>query len=84
MLTLYGGPELNSREVRQNLANCKGWPAWRPKSEGFGHAYMIQDMEKEPILQMGSDKMIPKYVYDKPFMIRFPDRSEGFQPDRKG
>jgi hypothetical protein len=37
---------------------------------------MTQDMEKEPILQMGSDKMIPKRVYDKPFTIRFPDRSE--------
>jgi ribonuclease HI len=36
---------------------------------------------------MGSDKMIPRHVYGKPFMIRFPDRSEwkeGFQPDRKG
>jgi hypothetical protein len=44
-------------------------------------------MKKEPILQMGSNKMIPKHVYDKPFMIRFPDRSEwkeGLQPDRKG
>jgi hypothetical protein len=30
----------------------------RPESEGFGHAHMIQDMKKEPILQMGSDKMI--------------------------
>jgi hypothetical protein len=36
----------------------------KPKSEGFGHAYMIQDTEEEPILQMGSDKMIPKHVYD--------------------
>jgi hypothetical protein len=48
---------------------------------------MTQDMKKEPILQMGSDKMIPRSVYDKPFMIRFPNRSEwkeGFQPDRKG
>jgi hypothetical protein len=36
---------------------------------------------------MGSDKMIPRPAYDKPFTIRFPDRSEwkkGFQPDRKG
>jgi ribonuclease HI len=36
---------------------------------------------------MGSDKMIPRHVYDKPFIIRFPDRSEwkeGFLPDRKG
>jgi hypothetical protein len=39
------------------------------------------------ILQMGSDKMITRHVYDKPFTIRFPDTSEwkkGLQPDRKG
>jgi hypothetical protein len=44
---------------------------------------MTQDMEKEPILQMGSDKMIPRHV----FTIRFSERSEwkkGFQPNRKG
>jgi hypothetical protein len=60
---------------------------WKHKSEGFGHAYMTQDMEKETILQMVSDIMIPRHVYDKPFRIRFPDRNEwkeGFQPDRKG
>jgi hypothetical protein len=36
---------------------------------------------------MGSDEMIPRHVYYKPFTIRFPDRSvwkEGFQPDRNG
>jgi hypothetical protein len=36
---------------------------------------------------MGSDKMIPRHVCDKPFTIRFPDRSEWkkvFQPDSKG
>jgi hypothetical protein len=44
-------------------------------------------MEKGPILQMGSDKMIPKHVYEKSFTIRIPDKSEwkrGFQPDRNG
>jgi hypothetical protein len=48
---------------------------------------MTQDMEKEPILQMGSDKMIPRHVYDKFFAIRLSDRSEWkkwFQPDIKG
>jgi hypothetical protein len=35
-------------------------------------------MEKEPILQMGSDKMILRYVYEKPFTVRFPDRSDYF------
>jgi hypothetical protein len=48
----------------------------KPKSEDSGHAYMTQDMEKEPIVHMESDKMIPRYVCDKPFTIRFPDRSE--------
>jgi hypothetical protein len=60
---------------------------WRPESEGFGHAYMIKDMKKESILLMGSDKMIPKHVYDKPFTIRFPDRSEwkeGFNLTERG
>jgi hypothetical protein len=47
-----------------------------PKSAGFGHACMTQDMKQEPILQMGSDKMIRRHVYDKPYMIRFPDSSE--------
>jgi hypothetical protein len=59
---------------------------WKPKSEGFGHAYMTQDIEKEPILQMGSDKMIPRHVYDKPYMIRLPIRSEckkGFRPIKR-
>jgi hypothetical protein len=60
---------------------------WKRKSESFGQAYVTQDMEKEPILQMRSDKMILRHVYDKSFMIRFPDRGEwkkGFQPGRKG
>jgi hypothetical protein len=55
---------------------------WKPKSEGFG-----QNMKKEPLLQMGPDKMIPRQVYDNPFTISFPDRStwkEGFQSDRMG
>jgi hypothetical protein len=40
------------------------------------HAYMTQDMKKETILQMGSDKMIPRHVYVKPLTLRFPDRTE--------
>jgi hypothetical protein len=44
-------------------------------------------MESEPVLQMGSDKMMPRHVYEKLFMIRFPDVSKwnkGFQCDKKG
>jgi hypothetical protein len=28
--------------------HCSG--QWKPKSEGFGHTYMTQDMKEEPIL----------------------------------
>jgi hypothetical protein len=60
---------------------------WKPKSEGFGHAYMTRDIETEPILQMGTDKMVPRNVHEKSFTIRLPDRSEwkkDFEPDKKG
>jgi hypothetical protein len=48
---------------------------------------MTQDMEKKPIQQMGSDKMIPRHLYDTPFTIRFPDRGEwkmDFNPIERG
>jgi hypothetical protein len=60
---------------------------WKPKSEGFGHAYVSLGTKAEPILETGTDRMIPRHVYDKIFTARFPDRSERknrFQPDRKG
>jgi hypothetical protein len=37
--------------------------------------------------QMGSDKMTPRHVYNEPYTIRLPDRSEwnkGFRPNKKG
>jgi hypothetical protein len=43
--------------------------------------------EKEPIPHMGTERMLSRRVYDRPFRIIFPDRSQwtdGFQPDRKG
>jgi hypothetical protein len=60
---------------------------WKCKFEGCVNAYMFPGMKKEPILQMGTNKMTMRHVYDKYFTIRFPDRSEwkdGFQPDKKG
>jgi hypothetical protein len=36
---------------------------WRPKSLWYGHMSKAQDMMKEPILQMGTDKMIPRYAF---------------------
>jgi hypothetical protein len=35
-------------KIGNDRLRCK--EQWNPKSEGFGHAYMTQDMEKEPIL----------------------------------
>jgi hypothetical protein len=39
-----------------------------PKSEGFEDAYMTQD-----ILQMGTDEMKLRHIYDKPFTVRVSD-----------
>jgi hypothetical protein len=47
---------------------------------------MTQDIETEPILQMGTDKMVPRNVYEKAFTIILRNRSEwkkGFKPDKK-
>jgi hypothetical protein len=48
---------------------------------------MSQATKEELILQMRTDKMILRHVYDKSFTVRFLDRSEQrnrFQPSRKG
>jgi hypothetical protein len=90
MAVLLGLPQLHLQvEAESKIGNYRLHCSdqWKPKSEGFGHAYMTQDMKKELILQMGFDKMIPRHVYDKPFTIRLPERSEwkeGFEPDRMG
>jgi hypothetical protein len=60
MEVLLGLPPLHLHvEVEAKIGNyrlrCN--EQWKPKSEG--HAYMTQVMEKESILQMRSDKMIP-------------------------
>jgi hypothetical protein len=79
MEVLLGLPPLHLQvEAKFRIGNYRlhCYDQWKPKSEGLGHAYMTQDMKKEPILQMRSDKTIPRHVYGKPFTIRFPDRSE--------
>jgi hypothetical protein len=45
------------------------------------------DQWKPKFGYFGHDKMMQRHVYDKPFTIRYPDRSEWkerFQPNRKG
>jgi hypothetical protein len=56
MEALLGLPPLHLQvEVETRVGNyrlhCND--QWKPKSEGFGHAHMFQDIEKETILQMG-------------------------------
>jgi hypothetical protein len=44
-------------------------------------------MEHEPILQMRSDRILPRYAYHKPFTVKFPDKCDWqnrFNPDNKG
>jgi hypothetical protein len=38
---------------------------------------MSQGMKQEHTLQIGTVKMIPRHIYDKPFTVRFPDRENG-------
>jgi hypothetical protein len=56
---------------------------WKPKSTNFGHTKKSRDMEQKPILQIGSDRMLPRYACHKPFTVKFPDKCElqnGFKP----
>jgi hypothetical protein len=48
----------------------------KPKSTNFSHARKCQDMEYEPILQMGTERRIPRYAYNKSFTVKFPDKCE--------
>ena len=60
---------------------------WRPKSTNFGHTKKSQDMKHEPILQMGSDRMLLRYAYHKLFMVNCPDKcgwQNRFNPDKNG
>jgi hypothetical protein len=49
---------------------------WKPKYTNFGHARKFGYMECEPILQRGTDRMIPRCACHKPVMVKFPDKFE--------
>jgi hypothetical protein len=40
--------------------------------------------DEEPILQMGTDKMIPRYAFHKPFMVRLTGLELPSIPDDTG
>jgi hypothetical protein len=54
---------------------CNEW--WKPRPLCYRHANMSWDTGKKHILQIGTDKTIPRYAFNKIFRVRFPDRSEG-------
>jgi hypothetical protein len=60
---------------------------WKSNSINFGHTKKSQNMENEPILQMGSDRMLPRHACKKPFTGKFPAKNEwqnGLNSDNKG
>jgi hypothetical protein len=74
-------------EAKQEFTGMDCNDQWKPRSEGFGHARMTRNMERESILRTETDKMIPRCAYDRSFTVRFPDRCEwkdGHRTDRKG
>jgi hypothetical protein len=75
MVVLLGLPTLHLQvEVEAKIGNYR-YVAVNNGNPNLKVLDTIHDsgLGKEPILQMGSDNMIPRHVYDKPFTIRFPD-----------
>ena len=57
---------------------------WTPRSTNYGHAKKARNMEQEAILLMGTDRMIQRYIFHKPFKVHLSSRHEwknGFNPD---
>jgi hypothetical protein len=59
----------------------------KTKSKGYGHPSMSCSKKEEPILQMETDKMIPRHVYSKfscSDFLREVNEEAGFQLDTNG
>jgi hypothetical protein len=79
MEVLLGLPPLHvmiEAEAQAGIYRLMCNQQWKPKSTDFGHTKKSRDMEHEPILQMGSDMMLVRYAYHKPFTVKFPDKCE--------
>jgi hypothetical protein len=87
---LLGLPPLHLKmeaETRVRIYRLSCNELWRPKSLRCGHTSIARDMIKEPVLHMGTDKMIPTYAFHEPFTVKLPSRSEwdrGFVPIQQG
>jgi hypothetical protein len=49
---------------------------WRPRCTKYGHPKESWDMEQEPILLLGTDRMTPRYVFYKPFKVHLSNKHE--------
>jgi hypothetical protein len=87
---LLGLPPLHLKieaEARTGIYRLCCNEEWKPEPLRYGHMSKSRDMMREPILQMGTDKITPRYAFQKPFIVRLPDRSEwdrGIVPLGKG
>jgi hypothetical protein len=90
MKVLLGLPPLHVMievEVHAGIYRLMYTQQWGPKSTNFGNTKKSWDMQHEPILQRGSERMLLRYAYQKPFTVMFPYKCEwqnGFNPDNKG
>jgi hypothetical protein len=60
---LLGLPPLHMKTEAESRAGICRPEQWKPRSVKYGHA-------KEPILQMGTDKIIPSYVFRKTLIVK--------------
>jgi ribonuclease HI len=63
-------------EARVGIYRLRCNEQWGPKSLWYGHTSISRDMIKEPILQMGTDKIMPRYAFHKPFTVKLTNRIE--------
>ena len=83
MTVLLGLPplhEMTEVETQAGIYRLMCSQQWKPQSTNFGHAWQSRNMEHEPILQMGTDRIIPRYVY-KAVTVKFCDKYD--QQNRK-
>lgn len=87
LLELPSSYMINVVEARTVIYRFMCNHQWKPKFTHYGQTRKSQDMEHEPILLTGTDKMTLRYAYHEPFNIHLPENSEwqnGFIQIRKG
>jgi hypothetical protein len=90
VMVLIGLPPFHLRievEAQVGVYRLNYSRQWKPKTLWHGHTVISQAIMNEPILQVGTDKMIPRYEFHKQFTVNLPDRGKwdrSMVPLRKG